>query len=206
MLVVSILAQKGGVGKSMLARSLAVQGLLDGRKTALIDADPQGTVTAWSKRRPLDVPAVVALGASTLAIVLADLQSKGADMVVVDTPPHAQPIISLAAAASDFALIVTGPYPEDLEQVGVVTGIVKNLGKPAAVVLNKTPPRSHALTLARSALATFALPICPTAITQLVTHPYASAEGLTAQEREPASKAAVELGEVWQWLRQQRMV
>jgi len=206
MIVVSILAQKGGVGKSMLARSLAVQGLLDGRKTALVDADPQGTVTAWSKRRQLNVPAVVALGASTLAIVLAELQRKGADMVVVDTPPHAQPIINLAAAASDLALIVTGPYPEDLEQVGAVTGIVKNLGKPAAVVLNKTPPRSHALTLARSALATFTLPICPTAITQLVTHPYASAEGLTAQEREPASKAAVELGEVWQWLRQQRMV
>ncbi len=55
MIVISILAQKGGVGKSMLARSLAVQGLLDGRKTALIDADPQGTVTAWSKRRPLNL-------------------------------------------------------------------------------------------------------------------------------------------------------
>jgi chromosome partitioning protein len=206
MIVVSILAQKGGVGKSMLARSLAVQGLLAGRKTALIDADPQGTVTAWSKRRQLDVPAVVALGASTLAIVLAELQSKGADIVVVDTPPHAQPIINLAAASSDLALIVTGPYPEDLEQVGAVTGIIKNLGKPAAVVLNKTPPRSHALALARSALATFALPICPTAITQLVTHPYASAEGLTAQEREPTSKAAVELGEVWKWLIQQRMI
>ena len=77
MLVVSILAQKGGVGKSMLARSLAVQGLLDGRKTALIDADSQGTVTAWSKRRQLNVPAVVALGASTLAIILAELQRKG---------------------------------------------------------------------------------------------------------------------------------
>lgn len=206
MLVVSILAQKGGVGKSMLARSLAVQGLLDGRKTALIDADPQGTVTAWGKRRQLDAPAIVALGASTMANMLAELQSKGAGLVVIDTPPHSQPIINLAATSSDLALIVTGAYPEDLEQVGVVTGIVKNLGTPAALVLNKTPPRSHALALARSALATFALPICPTAITHLLTHPYASAEGLTAQEREPHSKAAAELGEVWTWLVQQRMV
>ena len=76
MIVVSILPQKGGVGKSMLARSLAVQGLLDSRKTALIDADPQGTMTAWSKRRQLNVLAVVALGASTLAIILAELQTK----------------------------------------------------------------------------------------------------------------------------------
>ena len=127
-------------------------------------------------------------------------------MVVIDTPPHSQPIINLAAASADLAVIVTGPYPEDLEQVGAVTGIIKNLGKPAAVVLNKTPPRSQALALARSALATFALPICPTAITQLVTHPYASAEGLTAQEREPDRKAAAELGEVWKWLVKQRMV
>jgi chromosome partitioning protein len=206
MLVVAIVAQKGGVGKSMLARSLAVQGLLDGRKTAVIDADPQGTVIAWGKRRQFDAPAIVALEASTITEVVADFRSKGAELVVIDTPPHAQPIINLAAGAADLALIVTGPYPEDLEQVGTVTGIIKNLGTSAAVILNKTPPRSQALALARSALATFALPICPTALTQLVTHPYASAEGLTAQEREPDSKAAAELGAVWQWLVQQRML
>ena len=58
MQVLAILAQKGGVGKSMLARSLAVQGLLDGIKTAVLDADPQGTVaagadagTVWPRRR-----------------------------------------------------------------------------------------------------------------------------------------------------------
>jgi chromosome partitioning protein len=206
MLVISILAQKGGVGKSMLARSLAVQGLIVGRKTALLDADPQGTVTAWGKRRQIDAPAVVSLEARTIASLLAELQSQGADLVIIDTPPHSQPIINLAASSSDLALIVTGPYPEDLEQVGAVAGIVKSLGKKAAILLNKTPPRSQALTLARSALATFSLPICPTALTQLVTHPYASAEGLSAQEREPKSKAAAELGEVWTWLVQQRMV
>src|SRR5215207_5189535 len=120
MLVVSVLAQKGGVGKSMVARSLAVQGLMDGRKTALIDADPQGTVIAWGKRRRLDAPAVIELGGSSLAHLLAELQGKGAEIVVIDTPPHSQPLINLAAAASGLALIVTGPYPEDLEQVGAV--------------------------------------------------------------------------------------
>ena len=62
-------------------------------------------------------------------------------------------------------------------------------------------PASHALALARSALATFAMPICPTAITQLHSHPYASAEGLTAQEREPTSRAAQELGAVWAFVK-----
>jgi hypothetical protein len=45
------------------------------------------------------------------------------------------------------------------------------------------------------------MPTCPTALTHLMSHPYASAEGQTAQEREPKSKAAAELAEVWAWLK-----
>ena len=39
MKVLAVLAQKGGVGKSAVARSLAVAALMDGRPTAIIDAD-----------------------------------------------------------------------------------------------------------------------------------------------------------------------
>lgn len=201
MQVLAVLAQKGGVGKSMLARSLAVQALLDGLKTAVLDADPQGTVIAWSRRRKLGAPAVVPLGSQTIAEALRDLAARGADLVVIDTPPHSQPIISVAAAAADAAILVTGPFPEDLEQVGVAAGIVQSLGKPAGIILNKTPPKSHALILARAALTTFRIPICPTALVMLLSHPYASAEGLSAQEREPSSKAAAEIAAVWAWIK-----
>jgi chromosome partitioning protein len=199
--VLAVLAQKGGVGKSMLARSLAVQALMDGLKTAVLDADPQGTVVAWGRRRKPDAPAVIALGAQTITEAVRALAARGADLVVIDTPPHAQPIISTAARAADAAILVTGPYPEDLEQVGIVAAVVQALGKPTGIILNKTPPKSHALTLARAALTAFQLPICPTALTHLVSHPYASAEGLTAQEREPSSKATAELAETWSWLK-----
>jgi chromosome partitioning protein len=206
MQVLAILAQKGGVGKSMLARSLAVQGLLDEVRTAILDADPQGTVVSWGRRRQSPAPGVASLGSRGLAEALADLAARGAQLVVIDTPPHAQPVINLAASVADAALLVTGPYPEDLEQVGVVAGIVRALGKPSGIVLNKTPPKAHALTLARAALAAFNMPLCPTAITQLVSHPYASAEGMTAQEREPDSRAAVEIAELWAWIKQHLLV
>lgn len=206
MKVLAILAQKGGVGKSMLARSLAVQGLMDGMRSAILDADPQGTVVSWNRRRQAAVPTVVTLGGQSLAAAITDLAARGADLVVIDTPPHAQPVISMAAAAADAALLVTGPYPEDLEQVGVVVGIMQGLGKPAGIVLNKTPPKAHALTLARTALAVFNMPLCPAAITQLVSHPYASAEGMTAQEREPSSRAATELAQLWAWIKQHLLV
>jgi chromosome partitioning protein len=206
MIVLAILAQKGGVGKSMLARSLAVQGLMDGMKTAILDADPQGTVISWSRRRQAVAPAVVSLGGDSMAAAILELETRGADLVIIDTPPHAQPVISIAAAAADAALLVTGPYPEDLEQVGVVANIVQGLGKPAGIVLNKTPPKAHALTLARTALAVFNMPLCPVAITQLVSHPYASADGMTAQEWEPGNRAAKELDQLWAWMKQHLLV
>jgi chromosome partitioning protein len=115
--VLAVLAQKGGVGKSMLARSLAVQALMDGLKTAVLDADPQGTVVAWGRRRKPDAPAVIALGSQTIAEAVRELAQRGADLVVIDTPPHAQPIISTAARAADAAILVTGPYPEDRDVV-----------------------------------------------------------------------------------------
>lgn len=206
MLVLAILAQKGGVGKSMLARSLAVQGLMDGMKTAILDADPQGTVVSWSRRRQAAAPAVLSLGSQSMAAAIQELKTRGADLVVIDTPPHAQPVISIAAGSADVALLVTGPYPEDLEQVGVVASIVQGLGKPGGIVLNKTPPKAHALTLARAALAVFKMPLCPAAITQLVSHPYACADGMTAQEWEPGSRAAKELEQLWTWMKQHLLV
>lgn len=198
-LILAIVARKGGVGKSTFARSIAVQALLAGYKAAIIDADEQSTSFKWSLRRKEKAPTVEQLGARSVDEAITTLQGRGADCIVIDTPPHNQPIINIVAKAADAALIVTQPYPDDLQEVGVAAGILHSLGKPAGIVLNNTPTRANALTLARAALASFPMPTCPTAVTHLMTHPYASANGLTAQEREPKGKAAIELAEVWEW-------
>jgi chromosome partitioning protein len=195
-----VLSQKGGTGKSHTVRSLAVAGILDGRKVAIIDADPQATVVAWGKRRKHNVPHVIALGRQTIASQVEALKGRGADLIVIDTPPHAQPIINMAADASTACLIVTGAFLEELETVATVANIAKTLKRPSAIALNRVG-RSHALTLARTALGTFGLPVCPVAMAQLVTHAYASAEGETANEREPGGKAAQEVTAVYEWLK-----
>jgi chromosome partitioning protein len=199
MQILSILARKGGVGKSLVARSLAVQALMDGRRAAILDADPQATIVSWGRRRQPSAPFILGLGNRTVRDALDEIEGRGGEFAVIDTPPHAQPIINIAAEAADASLIVTGPFPEDLEQIGAVAGIVAALGRSAGIVLNKSTPKTTALSLARAALTTFNLPTCPTAITQLVGHPYASAEGLCIQEREPDSKGAAEIAAVWEW-------
>jgi chromosome partitioning protein len=197
--VLTLASRKGGVGKSSTARSLAIQALIDGMKTAIIDADPQGTVLAWAKRREAKAPTVYGLDGTTLEARLKTLKGAGADLVIIDTPPSIHPIIGMAAEASDLVLIVTGPYPDDLSAIGSTVQIAKGQGRGGGIVLNRTATKSSALQLARGALAAFDLPICPTAIVQRVAHPYSSASGMTAQEWEPGGAAAKEIEQVWKW-------
>ena len=49
--IITLAAQKGGVGKTTLAVNLAVAAQAAGVRTALFDLDPQESATAWSERR-----------------------------------------------------------------------------------------------------------------------------------------------------------
>jgi chromosome partitioning protein len=54
--------------------------------------------------------------------------------------------------------------------------------------------------MAREALEAMKADVCPTAVSASISYPYAYAEALTPQEREPEGRARAELAEVWGWL------
>jgi chromosome partitioning protein len=203
MKVIAVCSRKGGVGKSTLTRSLAVAGLFDNAPTAVIDADPQGSILVWAERREVPAPAVEPVGKDIKSAIVG-LKRGGAQYIFVDTPPSTHPIITQVIEACDFALIVTGPYPEDLAAIGTTVQTVKAAKKPAAIVLNRTPPgKTSALALARSALEVFQIPICPTAVVQRVAHPYSSSTGKTAMEWEEDGTASAEIEQVWNFVKAQ---
>lgn len=44
-----------------------------------------------------------------------------------------------------------------------------------------------------------------TPLTYTLSYPYAQAEALTVQEREPTSKARAEVAEVWSWMKREKI-
>jgi chromosome partitioning protein len=204
--VISVVSSKGGVGKTTLCQCLAVEALRQGLAAAIIDSDPQRSATEWGEQREaagINAPAVMALGSRPLAALVADLGKRGAGLVVIDTPPHSAPAINAALDVSTGAVMVTRPNPMDIRALEATWGIVARMRKPSAVVFTQTPPgnRARALALALGRLAELGIPYCPTPLTYTLSFPYAQAEALAVQEREPTSKARAEIAEVWAWLR-----
>jgi chromosome partitioning protein len=205
--VIAVAAQKGGVGKSTLAQCLAVEGLKEGRRTAIIDMDPQQSVAKWGVRRiakGIAVPAVIATEEKPVKAVVAELTGQGAVLVIIDTPPLVTPQLNAALEAATGIVLVTRPNPMDLDALLETWAIVQRLRKSAAAVIMQAPPaaqRTRAMTLTRSRLEKAGIQTCPDALTYTLSYPYAQAEALALQEREPTSRARAELAEAWGWLK-----
>src|SRR4051812_48109800 len=82
--VILVLSGKGGAGKTTLARELAVAGVEEGRRVAIVDMDPQVGLTGWYGRRAADTPTLVKMPPR---YDLAELSQGGVDELIIDLPP-----------------------------------------------------------------------------------------------------------------------
>jgi chromosome partitioning protein len=114
--IVALLNQKGGVGKTTLALHLAGFWAWQGRQVTVIDADPQGSALDWSEQRARAALqrlfGVVGLARDTLHREAPAL-ARHADHVVIDGPPRVAALMRSALLAADLVLIPAQPSPFD---------------------------------------------------------------------------------------------
>lgn len=115
-MIVALLNQKGGVGKTTLALHLAGEWALHGRRVTLVDADPQGSALDWSQQRAREnvsrLFGVVGLARDTLHREAPEI-ARTADHVVIDGPPRVAGLMRSALLAADLVLIPVQPSPLD---------------------------------------------------------------------------------------------
>ena len=104
MSIISVVGQKGGVGKSTISRLVAAAAVKSGRTVRICDLDPsQGTTTQWQLRREKCRTVEAALRCQ-----------KDTDILVLDGPAFADRLTLAMAKAADLTILPTGYSVDDL--------------------------------------------------------------------------------------------
>ena len=195
--VVAVAQRKGGAGKSMLAANLAVAAAGTGQRVALLDTDPQQSLARWAELRaraghranPLDVeaPAGWRVPASL------DKLRRTHDLVLIDTPPHADTDARIAIRGADLVLVPLQPAMADLWAMEATLALAASEKRNVALVLNRAPSQGKLLTAILAELAVRKLTMLEPALGNRAGFATAFALGLGVTEAAPRSLAAQEV-------------
>lgn len=197
-MIIALLNQKGGVGKTTLAVHIAEAISRTGKSVLLVDADPQGSALDWAENRP-ENPSfpVIGLPKSNLHKELPAL-AKNYDVVLIDGPPRVNEIARAAIMASDIVLIPVQPSPYDVWAAKEIVDLLQEASAfkenlKSAFVINRKIANTAIGRDVGEALGGYALPVLEASICQRVAFAESAAQGLTVMDIEPTGSAAKEI-------------
>jgi len=194
--VITVAQQKGGTGKTTLAANLAAA-LASSRRVALLDIDPQKSLTRWHALRRGRLQEAAAMTFSDVAgwrlAAELDRLKQSHDVVLVDSPPQIDTDARLAVRGADLVLVPVQPSPPDVWAAEGTLALAAAERRPAYLVLNRVPSAGKLRGLVAADLAKRQLPLLRSVIGNRTGFASAFAEGLGVTEAAPRSSAASEL-------------
>jgi chromosome partitioning protein len=196
-MIISLINQKGGVGKTTAAVNLA-SGLAEaGNRILVVDADPQGSVVQWQSIADGAEFEVLHLPSPQLSKELKTV-SRRYDHIVVDSPPAIEDITRAAIEVSNLAIIPIAPSPLDIWSSKETIALVNTLGKKyrklnAKILIYRKIPGTRLGKEARDAMQSYNLDILATEISQRIVFVEAMIAGLSVLKYAPKSIAANEI-------------
>ncbi|BCH27847.1 ParA family partition ATPase [Mesorhizobium sp. L-8-3] len=200
-MIIALLNQKGGVGKTTLALHLAGEWARRGRRVTLVDADPQDSALDWSQQRSRSgaprLFGVVGMARDTLHREAPEL-ARDADHVVIDGPPRVAGLMRSALLAADLVLIPVQPSPLDGWASAEMLALLSEarIYRPqlaARFVLNRCAARTIIARDTAETLADHDPPVLAAAIGQRVVFAAAAQSGQLVGEINDDSPAAHEI-------------
>ena len=197
-MIISVLNQKGGVGKTTLAVHIAMGLARQGGRILLVDADQQGSALDWAAMRQIDAAfPVVGLPKPSLH---RELPKMTADYttIVIDGPPRVNDVARSAILASDVVLIPVQPSPYDVWAAKEIIDLLSEASTfkenvKSAFVINRRIVNTAIGRDVQEALADYHLPVFKAQICQRVSFAESAAQGQTVMEVAPESIASQEI-------------
>src|ERR1700760_4451664 len=192
-IVITVAQQKGGTGKTTLAANLAAA-MAPSRKVALLDIDPQHSLTRWHALRPKTAAGLTFSDVSGWrGTGELDRLKAGHDVVVIDSPPQIDTDARRAIRGASIVLVPVQPSPPDIWAAEGTLKLAANERRSAVMVLNRVPAAGKLRHTMAANLQHDGKPLLAATIGNRTGFATAFAEGLAVTETAPRSIAANEL-------------
>jgi chromosome partitioning protein len=194
--VLTLAQQKGGAGKTTLAAQLAVAFASGGKNVALVDIDPQGSLTRWFELREAAgkagrVSFIAVTGWRAQATV--DKLKATHDLVLVDSAPHAEIEAKIAVRVADLIVVPMQPSPLDLWATEPTLALARSEKRKALIVLNRDQTRMKLSEVLAGPIAALGVEVAQATIGSRTAFAASMMEGLGVVETAPRTKAAAEI-------------
>lgn len=199
-MIVAVVNQKGGCGKTTIATNLAAMFAAEGREVLLVDADPeQRSAMNWCADRPEHLPKIhsSSLPARNLRKD-ADAIRRKWEMVIIDGGARVTEHAHAAVAAADWLIIPVKPSKVDLDATAqfldvVQSDMAKRDDLSGGLLLNQLQEGTAVGNAARAQLGGWDFPVFKSALHSYVAFSEAVWQGQSVVEYQPRGKAASDI-------------